>query len=129
MSFHWVDEGIRPDGPLRIYRNGELRVTVDNGGTVYVHSGSVFVDQGVTIHHGDLTVEEGDVTIEQGNLTVSQGNVEVSLGDLTVQGSFGCNGKSPQPPFYVGDPASGPEDAVELVNNIRDALIAMGICS
>jgi hypothetical protein len=47
----WVDDGVADGGPLSIYRNSTLVLTIDNSGNITIYGS------------GNLTINGGDTTI------------------------------------------------------------------
>jgi len=49
-------------------------------------------------------------------------------GNVKCSGNFGCNEAIPAEPVSLGEPATDLASLIVLTNNIREALIACGIC-
>ena len=80
---------------------------------------------------GKISIQAVTTTVT-GQLMV-YGDTEISgavqlLSSLAVQGNFGCNGVVPQGKITVNGPATTNGETTTLVNQLRAALIAYGIC-
>lgn len=108
--------------------NNAIPAAVPGGGTVWQSKDAttyISMILGKIIFQAITMTATGNFQVY--GLTELHGGLN-GFGDTALSGKFACNGATPQAKITVNAPAVTSGDVIALVNQLRAALIAYGIC-
>lgn len=113
----WFESGYNPNGG-NTPQNPSLKHSFSNGC-------AIFGVRSLPNALADWSTSSMQVRNEDGSVVI-----DLSADGVKITGAFGCNGATPQTPYASGGPSAGTlAETTLLANNIRAALVAMGIMS